>query len=304
MKLPALAIAAAFACGIAFGLCPPVARLATSHFYLTAGFVAVACLIVIAEFLLHRAWLREAAVVSAVSWVLLGLMGAWISEQPLPSTRVINLIEGGRIDLRTPLQWHGKLRDEPARLPWGTGMEVELTAVNFENTQLPLLGGLRLSYSSQPNDPALPILHAGDAVTVLAQAKRPQVFRDEGAFDRRSYFATQGIDLVGALRSPALIERVSAGAPSIHTAVAHIRHNLRGEIDRLFDGRPEVAAVLRAMLLGDRSFVERDEAIDFQKTGVFHVLVVAGLHVGALAFFLYGSAESCGFRVRPLCFSH
>jgi competence protein ComEC len=45
--------------------------------------------------------------------------------------------------------------------------------------------------------------------------------------------------------------------------------------------------VLRAMLLGDRSFVERDEAVDFQKTGVFHVLVVAGLHVGALAFFLY-----------------
>jgi ComEC/Rec2-related protein len=41
------------------------------------------------------------------------------------------------------------------------------------------------------------------------------------------------------------------------------------------------------MLLGDRSFVERDEAIDFKKTGVFHVLVVAGLHVSALALFLY-----------------
>src|SRR5258705_3780078 len=41
------------------------------------------------------------------------------------------------------------------------------------------------------------------------------------------------------------------------------------------------------MLLGDRSFVDRDEAVDFRKTGVFHVLVVAGLHVGALAFFLY-----------------
>src|SRR5882672_9155925 len=41
------------------------------------------------------------------------------------------------------------------------------------------------------------------------------------------------------------------------------------------------------MLLGDRSFVDRAESVDFQKTGVFHVLVVAGLHVGALAFFLY-----------------
>jgi predicted membrane metal-binding protein len=41
------------------------------------------------------------------------------------------------------------------------------------------------------------------------------------------------------------------------------------------------------MLLGDRSFVDRADAVDFQKTGVFHMLVVAGLHVGGLAFALY-----------------
>src|SRR5208337_3219345 len=39
--------------------------------------------------------------------------------------------------------------------------------------------------------------------------------------------------------------------------------------------------------LGDRAFIDRTESLDFQKTGVFHVLVVAGLHVGALAFFLF-----------------
>jgi len=41
------------------------------------------------------------------------------------------------------------------------------------------------------------------------------------------------------------------------------------------------------MLLGDRSFVDGDEARDFQKTGAFHVLVVAGLHVGAIAVLLF-----------------
>lgn len=45
--------------------------------------------------------------------------------------------------------------------------------------------------------------------------------------------------------------------------------------------------MLRAMLLGDRSFVDRAESTDFQKTGAFHVLVVAGLHVGAIAFALF-----------------
>jgi ComEC/Rec2-related protein len=38
--------------------------------------------------------------------------------------------------------------------------------------------------------------------------------------------------------------------------------------------------------LGDRTFLERAQSVDYQKTGVIHVLVVAGLHVGALAFFL------------------
>ncbi len=40
------------------------------------------------------------------------------------------------------------------------------------------------------------------------------------------------------------------------------------------------------MLLGDRTFLDRAESLNYQKTGVYHVLVVAGLHVGALAFFV------------------
>jgi competence protein ComEC len=218
---------------------------------------------------------------------LLGLLGAWISEQPLPSNHITNLIEARRIDLRTPLRWRGTLRDEPTKLPWGYGLEMELAGVDYANTPLTVVGGLRLSFSPQPEESPLPALHAGDEVTVVAQAKRPQVFRDEGAFDRRAYLATQGVDLVAPLRSPRLIQPLSAAPLSARTVLARIRHRLRNEVDQLFAGQPEAAAVLRAMLLGDRSFVERDEAVDFQKTGVFHVLVVAGLHVGALAFFLY-----------------
>ncbi len=237
--------------------------------------------------LLNRARLVAAAVVSGVSWILFGTLGAWISEQPFPASHVTCLIENGRIDLHTPLRWRGTLRDEPAKLPWGSGLEIELAGVDYENSQLEARGGLRVTFSPRGDDLPLPALHAGDEVSVIAQGKRPQVFRDEGAFDRRAYLATQGVDLVATLRSSALIERLSVAPPSARTLLSRARHRLREEVDRLFDGRPEVAAVLRAMLLGDRRFVDRDEAVDFQKTGVFHVLVVAGLHVGALAVFLY-----------------
>src|SRR5713226_6055695 len=279
-------------------------RLATSHFWLAAGFLAATFLIVAGILLVSRARFGVAAVVSGVSWIVLGVLGAWIAERPLPSTHVISLIENGRIDLRTPLRWRGTLRDEPAKLPWGFGLEIELAGVDYENSPLTTLGALRSSYSPRPEDQPLPALHAGDEVSFLTQAKRPQVFRDEGAFDRRAYLATQGIDLVATLRAPELIHRLSAAPRTPGTVLARTRRELREEVDRLFDGQPEVAAVLRAMLLGDRSFVDRDEAVDFQKTGVFHVLVVAGLHVGALAFFLYWLGRKLRLsRAWMICFT-
>jgi hypothetical protein len=58
-------------------------------------------------------------------------------------------------------------------------------------------------------------------------------------------------------------------------------------LDSLYPDAPQTAGILRAMLLGDRSFVDQAESVDFQKTGVSHVLVLAGLHVGALALFLF-----------------
>ena len=36
---------------------------------------------------------------------------------------------------------------------------------------------------------------------------------------------------------------------------------------------------------GRSKFLNRAESMDFQKTDVFHMLVVAGLHIGPLAFF-------------------
>ena len=287
MRLPAVAIAAAFAGGIMLGLHPAVARNAAALLLLSFSFVTIAVLVLTGIFLVKRGRLFLAASASLLSWVLLGFLGVCIAEQPLHADHVISLVEQGRVPLKTPLRWHGHLRDEPTRLPWGYGYEIELSGVEFEEALHPARGGLRVSFTTRPEAKPLPELHAGDEVAVLTEARRPQVFRDEGAFDRRAYLAQQNIDLVATLRAPGLIERTASPTPTIGTNLARARKRLRDEIDELLAGVPQAAGVLRAVLLGDRSFVDQDEAVDFQKTGVFHVLVVAGLHVGALAFALY-----------------
>jgi competence protein ComEC len=298
MKLPALAITALFVCGIVVGLYPPFAARTASHLFVLGGFVAAACLILAGLLLMRLQRLLPSAVASMLSWTLLGVLSAGIAGQPLPPDHVIMLVDGSRINLHTPLRWYGRLRDERARLPWGCGYEIELSGVEYQNALLPARGGMRLGFTPHPGEQGLPDLHAGDEIAVLTQAKRPQVFKDDGAFDRRAYLATQNVDLVATLRAPELIERVSVSKPTAAGLLARARRRLRDETDTLFTASPGVAGVLRAMLLGDRSFVDRAEATDFQKTGVFHVLVVAGLHVGALAAFLFWAGRK--LRLTPL----
>ena len=196
MRLPAVAIVAAFASGIVLGLHPTVARNACSHILLSSLFLLVAFFVLAGILLLRIGYLFPATVASLLGWVLLGFLGVCIAELPRDANHVISLVEQSRISLKTPLRWRGHLRDEPTRLPWGYGYEIELTGVEFEGAFHPARGGLRLSFTAHPEGPMPPELHAGDEVAVLAEAKRPQVFKDEGAFDRRAYLSQQNIDIV------------------------------------------------------------------------------------------------------------
>ncbi len=291
MRLPAVAMTAAFAGGIAIGLRPAVAAHASSKELVVGLFIFVLAGLLAGGIFVRRDFLWAAAGAGIFCWAGLGIAGALLAEQPLPADYVVTLVENKTLELHTPLRWHGVLRDEPARLPWGYGYELSLSGVDYEEAFVPLSGGLRVSYSLQQDaeghDVAPPDVHAGDEVAVVTEARRPQVFRDAGAFDRRAFLASQNIDLVATLRAPELMERVAIARPTVHTIISKARRRLREEVDTLFSARPEAAGVLRAMLLGDRSFVDRAESADFQRTGVFHVLVVAGLHVGAIAFVLF-----------------
>ncbi len=59
-----------------------------------------------------------------------------------------------------------------------------------------------------------------DEIVVATEAKRPQVFRDDGAFDRRAYLEQQNIDLVATLRAPKLMERTAASRTTATTLLA------------------------------------------------------------------------------------
>ena len=287
MKLPAVAIVAAFAGGILLGLSKLISAQEATPRY--AGIVAmyVGVFLAVGLAAAWRNWLWTAATLSLLCWTGLGVFSGVAARRALPAEHVLSRIHAGQLTLRTPLRWHGTLRDEPERLPWGYGFEISLSGVETAVGFVPLAGGMRVGFTPKEGHSTLPDIHAGDEVSLLAQGRLPLRYKDPGAFDRREFLARQDIHLLATLRSSVLLEKTATAAPSIHSRLARVRRRLREELDGMFAQSPQTASILRAMLLGDRSFVDRVESGSFQKTGTFHVLVVAGLHVGALAAFLY-----------------
>jgi competence protein ComEC len=282
MKLPSLWPAVFFAGGIL------LSRKLAAHLYLTPRFflLAAALLLFSGFFLLYKTWLLPAGILAAAAWLCLGCAAAGLERISVPANLASSLIESGKLDSSVALRWRGRLRADPLALPWGTRYEIHLEEVESAAGVVPVSGGLRVtSYSEEPSAAAAPLARAGDRVEVLVRALPVRNFGNPGSFDERGYLALQGIHLQGALRNDQLLTILDHPRLTLSERLARARGRLLRSINALFVSRPDEAALARAMLLGDRSFVEHDRVVEFQQTGVYHVLVLAGLHVGALTFF-------------------
>ncbi|MGH9593408.1 MAG: ComEC/Rec2 family competence protein, partial [Bryobacteraceae bacterium] len=291
MKLPSLWPAALFAGGILLsGTRAGLEHLAPVYFVITPALALLLALI-----LLRFDWIRAAAVLGSLAWVLLGLAAAKLEAIDVPHNLISSLIESGKLDSAVPLRWRGRLRADPQRLPWGTRYEISLDQVGSSAGDTPVTGGLRLTlYRDEGQIVAPPAGRAGDRVEAFVHAVTIRNFGNPGNFDNRAFLGRQGIQLLATLRNPQLLAVLDDSHVTMWDRLARARGDLLASLDSLLGDRPQEAALARAMLLGDRSFVEQDRIDEFQRTGVYHVLVLAGLHVGALVFFF----EWVGRRLR------
>jgi competence protein ComEC len=290
MKLPSIWPVGFFAGGILLS-----SHLADrAHLPPKVLFLSTACLLIAAFVLLRLDQVHAALLLSAAAWTCLGFAASTLQRASVPANLASTLIESGKLEGNAPLRWHGRLRVDPLHLPWGTRYIIDLNEVESAAGVTPVAGGLRLTaYREETKSgPSLP-LRAGDRVDALVHALPIRNFGDPGSFDQRAYLAQQGIELQATLRNSQLLTILDSHAHlTISDRLARLRGRLLKSIDELFPFQAGQAALARAMLLGDRSFVDHDLVVEYQQTGVYHVLVLAGLHVGALtAFFIWAGRQ-------------
>ncbi len=172
------------------------------------------------------------------------------------------------------------------------------------STMVPESGGVRLTlYGTAAEAEALAI-RCGDLLRIPTRLLAPQQFRDPGVWQRGTYLAASGVIAVGNAKLSEA-KREGAGAAVFQCRVQQARTwaaarmtgfaqwergpRLRGQ-SRLpgpLRWSAADAGEVNAMLLGDRVELERSLRVQFERTGTFHLFVVAGFHVSIVAGGLY-----------------
>lgn len=106
--------------------------------------------------------------------------------------------------------------------------------------------------------------------------------RNPGGFDAQRYYQTLGVDF--RLYKTELIT-ASNNYSVYHETLYQLRHFFEGIFDRALPA--EDAAVMKAILLGNKSEMNEQNKQLFQKSGIAHIFAISGLHITLLGMGLY-----------------
>ena len=159
----------------------------------------------------------------------------------------------------------GKVSSPPVESGFGYRADVRVEHLWHEGREVLRGGGVEV-FATELS------VGAGDLVRVDGEISLPEAGED--GFDYGRYLSTKRIS--------AVVE--ATGVYPVGENVGWIgRVHRRTDVALGHGLRPEEAAVVRGMVLGDRSLIPEDLDDDFQRSGVTHVLAISGQHVAVLA---------------------
>lgn len=124
---------------------------------------------------------------------------------------------------------------------------------------------------------------AGRRIRAPAELRRPARYLNPGVPEQERALARRGTRLVGTVKSAALVELQAEGSGAAEAA-AWARDYARRAIDRAI-GRwsARSAAIVRAIVIGDRTALDADVQRRLQEAGTYHVIAISGGNVAVLA---------------------
>ncbi len=264
------------------------------YFFCLCGFVL--CALLSARLLRGRSRAMLAYVAAALAFLPAGALTlAARQARPLPVATVLNYSGGEEVTLTGYVARSGSLRSGKD-LGESLDLEVEQAQRAGEAAQA-ANGRVRLSlyvpgthavYESEEDGldqpVAPPLFDYGQRLRVVAKLRPPTNYRNPGNMDYVTWLRGQGVCVLGSTKSTNVNVLPGFGGSPIERMRWRIRRSALEHMRQLWPA--PWAGLFEAMVLGERGLVNREQRLEFQRSGTFHLLVVSGMNVAVFAVFL------------------
>jgi competence protein ComEC len=199
-----------------------------------------------------------------------------------------------------PVLVEGRLREDASPSDEGASFVLDVRRACPGNSWQDVAGGARLSVRGSVPGDVIARWRRGRCVRVPALLRVPTVFRDPGVSDGDLQLARRGIELVGSIKSAALIEECGAASAILERA-GDARDAIRRAIARhVGPHSPQTAAVVAAVLIGDRAAMDHEISERLRRAGTFHVIAISGGNIAILTGLLLWVLTGAGAPPRAV----
>ena len=245
-------------------------------------------------------WLGGLLAFSAASWVMgglrlavlvsllsvsfltgnLSLQRVYAPDFPPPHLRHLSLPQKVILE--------GWLFQEPERGPTRGRLYLEAQRVWQDGQSRPATGKVLVTvrHFQDRKDP----WQYGDVMKLPLKLRIPRNFQTPGSFDYAGYLARRDIYLSAFVWDAEKIKKVELADREgtwLRHRIEHVRRTVGGFFDEQLSAKS--AAILRALIIGDKSRLDPELRDSFTRVGVAHVLAISGLHIGLVATLAYGA---------------
>ncbi|MGD8990866.1 MAG: ComEC/Rec2 family competence protein [Desulfobacterales bacterium] len=143
-----------------------------------------------------------------------------------------------------------------------------------------------------------PQIARGDQVMFRSRLRRPRNFNNPGGFNYQRYMAFKNVRRTAYTQGDRIRVIQKDRITDLSDRLGHSRRAMAALIENA--GREPSTAVLKALIIGDRSGLSSELRDRFNRAGVGHILAISGLHIGIVAAASFFVFQRLLRLVRPL----
>jgi competence protein ComEC len=177
----------------------------------------------------------------------------------------------------------GVLRTDAAKGPSGVALDVAIDRIEPNGSDHRTSGAALIGVGGELASDRIQQWRAGRRVAFPATLRTPTTYLDPGVGDAERQLAWRGVALVGSVKSDRLVDVIAPGT-RLQEALASARAAVRQAIAlSVGPWSSRSAAVVCAILIGDRAGLDAEVERRLQEAGTYHVIAISGGNIAILA---------------------